>query len=112
MTDEMKPVRCGCGGEAAVLTGYYEKQVYFIVKCWECGTQTCHKRTKAEAISAWNKAMGAKDINVPTKVKVNRLSFGGSMLFDCDGECECGKMVDALWDYCPSCGAKLYWGKE
>lgn len=25
----------------------------------------------------------------------------------CDGECECGMMVQDNWLYCPSCGARL-----
>ena len=41
--------------------------------------------------------------------KVKRVSYGDYMTYDCDGECECGKCVDALWDYCPKCGAKLEW---
>ena len=69
MTDKLKPVRCGCGGEAAVLVGYPNRKgyIYYRVKCWECGTQTLHKRTREEAITAWNRAMGA------TKEKALRL---------------------------------------
>ena len=45
-------------------------------------------------------------------VEVKRLlHYGEIMNYDIDGECECGKCVDALWDYCPSCGAKLKWSK-
>ena len=41
--------------------------------------------------------------------KVKRYSFGETLTYDFDGQCECGKWVDSLWDYCPSCGAKLEW---
>ena len=55
MNDELKPVRCGCGGNAAVLLG--ESTTYFEVKCCRCGMKTALKRTRNEAIEAWNKAM-------------------------------------------------------
>lgn len=50
MTDELKPVRCGCGGEAKVNSlvtkGYY-------IKCSKCGImQTVGKYSEAEAITA------------------------------------------------------------
>lgn len=41
--------------------------------------------------------------------KVERCSFGETLTYDFDGQCECGKWVDSLWGYCPSCGAKLEW---
>lgn len=41
--------------------------------------------------------------------KVERCYFGETLTYDFDGQCECGKWVDALWDYCPSCGARLEW---
>ena len=56
---ELKPVCCGCGEKVAVLFGVDKGHEYYIVKCWGCGTQTVKKRHKAEAIQAWNKAMGA-----------------------------------------------------
>lgn len=62
MTDELKPVRCGCGGEAfthilgnEIAKGYY-------IACDECGTKTKVFGYEAEAIEAWNRAMGA-DVN-------------------------------------------------
>ena len=67
MTDELKPVRCGCGGDVAVLFGVDKGHEYYIVKCWGCGTQTVKKRHKAEAVEAWNRAMGATDMNVGNK---------------------------------------------
>lgn len=121
------PVRCGCGGEANIYTyearwkktedGYQRS-----VGCLKCGIATQLYDTEAEAVQAWNRAMGAKDINVPNKfatdtnvgdkeriAKVERYSFGETLTYDFDGQCECGKWVDALWDYCPSCGARLEW---
>ena len=57
--DEEKPVRCGCGGSAATLVAPHENWgIYYRVKCWKCGTQTVPKRTKKEAVEAWNRTMG------------------------------------------------------
>lgn len=66
----MKPVRCGCGGEPIV--GHIEKTSYlpkdrWYIGCPECDICTKTYDTEAEAIEAWNKALSAKDINVPTK---------------------------------------------
>ena len=63
MTDELKPVRCGCGGEAKVisyLSREYCKMAYY-VRCENCGTETDDLHSEAEAIQAWNRAMGAKE---------------------------------------------------
>ena len=65
MTDE--PVRCGCGGEAKVYeTPLKDCEGYFI-QCNDCRTATFIWLSEAEAITAWNRAMIAKDINVPDK---------------------------------------------
>ena len=59
MTDELKPVRCGCGGEAKIIHSDYRNSVY----CTACGIQTCYYATEAEAITAWNRAMGADKVD-------------------------------------------------
>lgn len=57
MTDELKPVRCGCGGAtrrcADPITGQW------FVQCRACGTVALYYNSEAEAIMAWNRAMGA-----------------------------------------------------
>lgn len=64
MEDEIKIANCGCGGKARTeLSG--EPFAPWIVKCPTCGIRTELQDT--EAITAWNRAMGAKDINVPNK---------------------------------------------
>ena len=70
MSEEMKPVRCGCGGEPIV--GHIEKTRCLPKDRWYIGCPNCDICTKiydteAEVITAWNTAMGAKDINVPAK---------------------------------------------
>ena len=60
MTDELKPVRCGCGGEA-VANDYIdrlENKTEHFVHCVKCGICSADYDTKAEAIEAWNRAMG------------------------------------------------------
>ncbi len=56
MTEELKPVRCGCGGEARIEKtsgGNYQ------VKCAKCFIETGFWYiTEAEAVEAWNTAMG------------------------------------------------------
>ena len=53
-----KPVRCGCGGEAVIHEQEYGE---FDVYCPMCFITTDDYNTEAEAIEAWNRAMGAKD---------------------------------------------------
>ena len=59
MSEELKPVNCGCGGEAFVsINGFIE---YHVV-CASCGLRTDWFRSKDKAITAWNKAMGTENI--------------------------------------------------
>lgn len=120
MTDELKPVRCGCGGEAEVvrISSFKSHDVFtanaFVV-CKKCKIETAYyscdlypyiskerayKYAESEAIEAWNKAMGK-----PTaKVK----DFG----HPCGtyGYCSnCGGYCVNEEPYCPHCGAKLDW---
>ena len=62
--EEVQPCKCGCGGKARI--NYTESYLAY-VECQECLTATRFCRTAKEAILIWNKAMGAKDINVPDK---------------------------------------------
>ena len=43
-----------CGEKVAILVGGDKIGKYFRVKCWGCGAQTVAKRTRAEAVEAWN----------------------------------------------------------
>lgn len=66
-SNNLKPVNCGCGGEAKVesASGYdpfAEKRkpnLWYGVICKKCKIQTKSYYTETEAIEAWNKAMGA-----------------------------------------------------
>ena len=80
MTDELK--RCGCGGEASVRNYTrtdHTEDPYHYVQCDECRISTVLYLTEAEAITAWNKAMGAnpekvqiKGANVPERTESDR----------------------------------------
>ena len=67
MTDELNPVRCGCGGEAHhdSASCWNPEQEEWMPNFWHrviCknrGTQTKAFYTEAEAVTAWNRAMGA-----------------------------------------------------
>ena len=119
MTDELKPVNCGCGGEAhhdsASCWNPEEEEwmpnFWHRVICKNCGTQTKAFYTEAEAIQAWNKAMGAKDINVPNKFATDTNVGNKTAKFKQVGEflrCgECNHIVDSGYKYCPECGSRL-----
>ena len=54
---DLKPVRCGCGGEAEVNKVNYEGFEDYEVHCANCFIGTDGYNTEAEAITAWNLAM-------------------------------------------------------
>ena len=113
MNDEMKPVRCGCGGEAQIrayctLSG--ESAVY--VSCSKCDISTQSFLIADEAIKAWNRAMVARTAKVESRKWQKDLTLigGGSWSGKCQG---CGRWVKSNeCTYCPNCGAKLDWGKD
>lgn len=149
MTDELTPVRCGCGGEAKVefcqqsycgQNCFGDKKikyrVYMICK-------KCHARGKPiitdwlinphpwdsiysgrirhnaeqdemfapyveRAIEAWNRAMGATDMNVGDKERTAKAEW--SEVDGCHLCGECGFAVCPNCDvYCAGCGARLEW---
>ena len=105
MSNELKPVpvRCGCGGEAEMFFPFTNNSVYMI-ECKKCGICTSAYETEAEAIQAWNTAMGAKDIDVPTKERTAKvIDEVGLSCGNCDQWLKLG------WSWCPKCGAKLEW---
>lgn len=91
---EIKPVRCGCGGEVVIYVTYFWGKCY-VCQCDECGTASRPCDTEAEAITAWNRAMGERT------AKVIRLE---------DGRVVCSACLEPLGiksNYCRTCGAKL-----
>ena len=91
-----------CGGEAESDFGFdHTNKTYFYVNCLQCGAETNHFKTKAEAITAWNtradswipvserlpkdeEQVIATDGKVWYKMRMfgGRLSFSGSHSFD------------------------------
>ena len=63
MSDKLKPVRCGCGGEAKIKHWETMKRPIYIVACEKCYTATRDQLTEAEAIEAWNTAMGGAKLD-------------------------------------------------
>ncbi len=105
MTDELKPVRCGCGGLAEV--AYTESGLAYVI-CLQCLTETRVFRTEAEAITAWNRAMGSPEESSTVERTVKVSEICGEW-----GKCECGAYVfqpdTEFWKCCPYCGARLEW---
>ena len=104
MTDEpvtnchaLKPVRCGCGGEVKVLHPSFTHCI--VVMCGKCGIKTPYMNSEAEAVQAWNRAMGERT------AKAEWSEVDGCHLCG-----ECGFAVCPNCDvYCAGCGARLEW---
>ena len=118
MTDELKPVRCGCGGEAIIglkewedRKGNYHENSF--VYCDNCSISTGGYLTEAEAITAWNRAMGATDTNVgnkTAKVVTEEKPIEGSDNYIAVTCCDkCGNVVSLFDTYCSGCGCRLEW---
>lgn len=119
--DEMKPVRCGCGGEANVLHPSYTHCI--VVMCGKCGIKTPYMNSEAEAVEAWNKAMKG---NAEEKLKAFWDGMSAEMkantnisspnedfhpVRDCMVWTE--RMAKVDWingePFCPMCGDRLEW---
>ena len=55
-----KPVNCGCGGEAQTGKSY---SGFYGVECINCGIQSGYYDTEAEAVQAWDRAMGVTEMS-------------------------------------------------
>lgn len=99
MTEELTPVRCGCGGKAVL---GYQSQMYG-VRCSECFITIGGYDTEAEAITAWNRAMGERTAKVqPVTITTNPPRSWE----------QCSRCLNEVYHhmpYCPGCGARLEW---
>ena len=99
---ELKPVRCGCGGESEVDTKLVcsspveRKRIY----CSKCYISTDWMKSEAEVITAWNMAMGERTAKATRKPE--------AFFYRC--ECGYGLCCEKNdMNYCPQCGARLEW---
>ena len=114
---ELKPVKCGCGGKAKI--GHIEKTSYLPKDRWYIGCPKCDictgiHDTEAEAITAWNRAMGNGDKTSPVERTAKVETVEKPNVFKCS---ECGQyMHSTSWgspvEYCSRCGAKLDWDED
>lgn len=109
MSEKLKPVRCGCGGEAqyeAYENYNFGSYIAHIMICDKCGMRTAEWPSEAEAIEAWNRAMGERT------AKVQELPRRSETSLDWEGKCSnCGAYTNLDMNYCHNCGAKLDWGE-
>ena len=112
MTDELKPVPCGCGGEAMIetVTTRFEQKPRFRIICEKCKISTIWDYfSETEAITAWNRAMGNRlefhTVERTAKVKTVTANNGHTWI-----ECSrCHQEVRKGFPYCAGCGARLEW---
>lgn len=127
MSDEPKPVCCGCGGEAVVGT---VDGVWYAF-CDRCDITTSTYQTEAEAVKAWNDAMGTNPRTLmrvfaydatcgvcdkrkerTAKVKDQHQVGDHGKVYDYGSCGACGAAVILPDKYCSECGAKLDWSEE
>ena len=63
MSEELKPVRCGCGGFADSHLGKYASKYanWWFISCEKCGVRTPLCDSRDEAITTWNRAMSGNE---------------------------------------------------
>ena len=110
MTDELKPVRCGCGGKAMLYVSPITTR--WLLQCESCKIETTFYDTEAEAITAWNRAMGersAKGIEHDASIT----DTDGNKYFRTEYLCgACKKKVIGGDEYCSHCGCRLDWNED
>ena len=116
MTDELTPVRCGCGGEAKVGCGYIASSTPYMVYCTRCKIVTKDYTTEAEAVQAWNRAMSGsaeKSSTVERTAKVKEDEWTEHKMLSRDygkiyyqHDC-CCDLYESPYQFCPYCGKKM-----
>ena len=117
MIDELKPVKCGCGGEAIIglnewedRKGNYHENSF--VYCADCSVSTMGFLTEAEAIKTWNTTMGANRVQFEAVERMAKVTDYTENVCGIEaeggGKCECGNWVYDELPYCPHCGIRLY----
>ena len=120
MTNDLKPIPCGCGGEAKVQRVRTLKSYVLVVMCTKCEIATNYYTNEAEAIQAWNRAMGSTEKSSVVERTAKVIEHDASVT-DTDGykyhrsEYLCGackKKVIGGDEYCSHCGCRLDWNED
>ena len=120
MTNDLKPIPCGCGGEAKVQRVRTLKSYVLVVMCTKCEIATNYYTNEAEAIQAWNRAMGSTEKSSVVERTAKVIEHDASVT-DTDGykyhrsEYLCGackKKVIGGDEYCSHCGCRLDWDED
>lgn len=118
MSEELKPVKCGCGGEAYLYSDVNEHTgvIRTYCECRKCGIRTHPQLSKENAIKAWNTAMRG---NTEEKLKAFWDGMSAEMKEERTAKvkeewglamcCACKKRVFPYDKYCSHCGARLEW---
>ena len=110
--DKLQPFRCGCGGKAMLYVSPITTRC--LLQCESCKIETAFYDTEAEAITAWNKAMGnfpktniqKIDAVIPVKCEYGDEKTVFASGYICPN---CYTHVVQLDKYCSECGMKLDW---
>lgn len=117
MSEELKPVPCGCGGASNIvkrLSRDYSVPVWY-VECIKCNIETDDYFSEAEAVEAWNRAMGATDICVGDNERTAKVTTiekpieGSDSTISVSACSQCLGVVSVFDTYCSGCGARLEW---
>ena len=122
MSEKLKPVCCGCGGEAIILKAdeYHQFPDTYYVSCTKCTAGVGPYDTEAETVKAWNTAMGTTEKS-STVERTAKVAEHDASVTDTDGykyqrsEYLCGnckKKVLGGDEYCSHCGCRLDWGED
>lgn len=105
MTDELKPVPCGCGGEAKVIMII---EGIYAVECSKCWIRTGdYAPNETEAVKLWNMAMRERTAKVENIHE--EYDFEGMRYYKV-GYCgNCEAWLEEGDIYCSECGARLEW---
>ena len=112
MSNELKPVRCGCGGDAVPFpceSGYsWNRSKGYCVECVKCKTKTSVFETLEKAIETWNNAMGKGKTEIAITKGTWMVVYDGLYCSVCNCRCE----TTALPDVCPHCGTCMHTADE
>ena len=98
---DLKPVDCGCGGKP----NKYESPITgrILLECNTCGIETKFYDTEAEAVQAWNRAMGAGKNKLAITKGYWIVTYDGLYCSVCNYKCE----TTAVPNVCPCCSADM-----